>query len=78
MEIKSTYTVGHQTFETEQEAIDYVYFCDRKQSVMELFKDIFPERTHIHANQYSPETIAEKLVENPELLRQAHDIIEGK
>ena len=78
MEIKSTYTVGHQTFDTEQEAIDYVYFCDRKQSVMELFTKVFPERTHIHANQFSPEDIAEKLVENPELIRQALEIIEGK
>ena len=78
MEIKTTFTVGYQTFETEQQAIDYVHFCDRKQSVMELFNKVFPERTHISSNQFSPEDIAEKLVENPELLRQALDIIEGK
>ena len=78
MEIKSTFTVGHQTFGTEQEAIDYVYFCDRKQSVIELFKEIFPARTHIHSNQYTPTDIAEKLVKNPDLFRQALDIVEGK
>ncbi len=78
MDIKSTFTVGYQTFDTEQEAIDYVHFCDRKQSVMELFKDVFRERTSVGASQYRPEEIAERLVENPELTRQALDIIEGK
>ena len=76
--IKSTFTVGYQTFDTEQEAIDYVHFCDRKQSVIELFKDVFPERTHIHSNQYTPSDIAEKLVKNPDLFRQALNIVEGK
>ena len=77
MDIKTTYTVAGKTFDTEQEAMDYSYFLERKAKVRELLKPIFKKES---SNFYghSSDEISEKLVKDPEIFRQALDIVEGK
>ena len=76
MEIKTTYTVEGKTFDTEQEAMDYSYFLERKGKVKELIKDLFKETSNFYG--HGPEGIAEKIVNNPEIFQEALDIVEGK
>ena len=79
MEIKTTYTVGGETFATEQEAMDYSYYLERKAKVADLLGEkVFPDRTSYGRREYRADDIFEKIVENPELFRQALDIVEGK
>ena len=78
MEIKSTYTVDDRTFETEQEAIDYVHFVDRKHDVEELIKPIFKNRIDGFVTDYNANGIANQIVKHPEIFRKALDIVDGK
>jgi hypothetical protein len=76
MEIKTTFTVDGKTFETEQEAMDYSYFLERKRKVQKLIKDLFKKTSNFYG--HGPDSIAEKLVKNPEIFQEALDIVEGK
>ena len=79
MEIKSTFTVDDKTFDTEQEAMDYAHFLERKALVKKLIADVFPDTSHSHlCGGYVTAAIASKIVKNPEIFRQALDIVEGK
>ena len=39
MKISTTYTVGGETFATEQEALDYSHFLDRRTKVIDLIAE---------------------------------------
>tara|TARA_R100000655_G_scaffold63568_2_gene102047 strand:- start:174 stop:413 length:240 start_codon:yes stop_codon:yes gene_type:complete len=79
MEIKTTYTVDGETFDTEQEALDHSYYLERKAGVKKLIVEVFPDDSHAHlCGGYVPEYIANQIVKNPEIFKQALDIVEGK
>ena len=82
MEIKTTYTVAGETFETEQEAIDHAYFLERRAKVIELFKFMFPvndaNNAHYSVAKYSTKAIVDYMLTDPAIFREALDIIEGK
>ena len=82
MEIKTTYTVEGETFETEQAAMDYAYYLERKSKVSALMETIFKQK-HFNdvasAYHYSDiDSLCEGIVKRPEIFRQALDIVEGK
>ena len=82
MKISTTYTVGGETFATEQEALDYSYFLERKSKVSALMETLF-KQTHLSdidaAYHYSNiDQLCEGIVKRPEIFRQALDIVEGK
>ena len=78
MEIKTTYTVEGKTFDTEQEAMDYSYFLERKAKVLELIKPIFKSRIDGFVTDYNASGIANQIVKHPEIFQKALDIVEGK
>ena len=78
MKISTTYTVAGETFDTEQQALDYAHFIERKRSVQELISPLFREHVQGIAINHNAKQIAHQIVEHPELFRQALDIVEGK
>ena len=78
MEIKTTYTVAGKTFETEQEALDHSYYLERKAKIADLLGELFPNRSSYGYKDYRPYDIFHQILENPEIFRQALDIVEGK
>ena len=82
MEIKSTYTVDGETFETEQEAMDYAYYLERKTKVRALMETLFKQSNFndlaaaYHYQQL--DELCEGIVKKPEIFKQALDIVEGK
>tara|TARA_R100000655_G_scaffold19272_2_gene40350 strand:+ start:965 stop:1240 length:276 start_codon:yes stop_codon:yes gene_type:complete len=91
MKISTTYTVGGETFATEQEAMDYSHFLDRRTNIVDLFHEyhwIFDEKKAGVKNlsTYSSpfdevatkKLLAAALINNPEVFKLALDIVEGK
>ncbi len=79
MEIKSTFTVDDKTFDTEQEAMDYAHFLERKAVVKKLIVEVFPDDSHSHlCGGYVTAAIATQIVKHPEIFRKALDIVDGK
>ena len=80
--IESTFTVAGETFETEKEAMDHAYYLERRSKVIELFKSMFPEKdpcvSHYSTAKYSTKAIVDYMLIDPEIFREALDIIEGK
>ena len=92
MKITTTYTVGGETFATEQEALDYSHFLDRKRRIVEFFMEyhwIFDvdkkagiKSLKSFSNSFedlaTKDRLATALVKHPEVFQQALDIVEGK
>ena len=78
MEIKTTYTVDGETFETEKEALNHSYYLERKAKVADVLGELFPTRSSYGFKDYRPYDIFDKIVKNPDLFRQALDIVEGR
>jgi len=93
MKISTTYTVGGETFATEQEALDYSHFLDRRTKVIDLIAEyrwIFNDKkenegvksTSTYNNPFNQldavNRLATALINKPEVFRQALDIVEGK
>ena len=82
MEIKSTFTVDGETFETEQAAMNYVYYLERKAKVSSLMETLFKERNFndvAQAYHYQwIDQLSEYIVKDPEIFRKALDIVDGK
>ena len=82
MEIKSTFTVAGETFDTEQVALDHSYYLERKAKVQELMETLFKQSNFndlaaaYHYQQL--DELCEGIVKKPEIFRQALDIVEGK
>tara|TARA_R100001443_G_C3209995_1_gene143138 strand:+ start:66 stop:386 length:321 start_codon:yes stop_codon:yes gene_type:complete len=92
MKITTTYTVAGETFATEQEALDYSHFLDRKRRIVEFFMEyhwIFDDEKktgvkslRAYSNSFqdlnTKNRLAAALVNHPEVFHQALDIVEGK
>ena len=91
MKISTTYTVAGKTFATEQEALDYSHFMERRLNIVDLFHEnnsIFKdgkEGTKNLSTYNNPledlatkKILAAALIKHPEVFRQALDIVEGK
>ena len=93
MKISTTYTVGGETFATEQEALDYSHFLDRRTKVIDLIAEyrwIFNDKKEneglkslsTYNNPFNQldavKRLATALINKPEVFRQALDIVEGK
>ena len=93
MKISTTYTVGGETFATEQEALDYSHFLDRRTKVIDLIAEyrwIFNDKKEnegvkslsTYNNPFNQldavNRLATALINKPEVFRQALDIVEGK
>ena len=78
MKISTTYTVDGETFDTEQEALDHSYYLERKAKIADLLGELFPTKSSYGFKDYRPYDIFHQIVKNPEIFKQALDIVEGK
>ena len=60
-----------------QSISSYIYLKKRKAKVKELIKPLF-EQNHSNFYGFGPDEIGARIVKNPEIFRQALDIVEGK
>ncbi len=71
MEIKTTYTVEHKTFDTKKEAADYSIFLSKKLEIQRLLLEVLPEKQSLaYVQGYKTGEIAERLIENPDTIYQ--------